>query len=83
MGRCYETDEWELENMTIDGIYIEANIHYVGWYSEGDSWGCGCEPPDGESEVVDVEIEVAYNEETGEDVEITEELKQKVMKEVA
>lgn len=83
MSRGYETSEWKWENLTIDGIYIEANVHYVGWYSFGDSWGCGCEPPDGESRVDEVEIELAYNEETGEDVEITEELKEKVMKEVA
>ena len=83
MSRRNETDEWEWRNMTIDGIYIEAKLHFVGWYSEGDSWGCGCEPPDGESKVVDVEIELAYNEEIGEDVKITEELKQRVMKEFA
>ena len=79
----YETDEWENRELTIDGIAIEAKVHIQGWYSSGDSWGYGCEPPDGEDEITEVEVECAYNEETGEDVEITEELKQKVMKEVA
>lgn len=83
MSRCNEYDEWKSESATVDGVYVEANVHYVGWYTDGDAWGYGCEPSDESIEVVDVEIEVAYNEETGEDVEITEELKQKVMKEVA
>ena len=83
MSRCNEYDEWEDKTVTVDGIYIEARVHYVGWYTDGDEFGYGCEPPDESIEAVDVEIEVAYNEETGEDVEITEEFKQKVLKEVA
>lgn len=74
----YETDEWEAKTLRIDGIYIEANVHYEGWCSSGDSWGYGCEPPDGESEVTEVEVECAYIEETGEDVEVTDELIEKI-----
>ena len=58
------------------------SAHVVGWYSEGDSWGYGCEPPEGDEEVDDVDIELAYVEETGEDVEITESLKEKVKAEL-
>ena len=83
MARVYETDDWEWKTLTIDGIHIEADIHVVGWYSDGDSFGYGCEPPDGDSRIEDIEIETAYNEETGEAIEITEELKQKVIKELS
>lgn len=72
-------DDWELESRVIDGICVEARVHYVGWYYPGDSFGYGCEPPDGDSEIVGVKDMEAYNEETGEPVEITEELTEKFM----
>lgn len=78
----YSTSENRFTTMVLDGIYIEVTAHVVGWYSEGDSWGYGCEPPEGDEEVDDVDIELAYVEETGEDVEITESLKEKVKAEL-
>lgn len=81
MGRSYKTEDTHDVSMTLEGSYIEATVHTEGWYFEGDSWGYGEEPPDGEENVVDVDITLAYNEETGKDLEVTEELKKKVMTE--
>lgn len=83
MGRRYETDEWEHRTLTIDGIHVEADVHYVGWYSDGDAFGYGCEPPDGESYVEDIEVELAYEEETGLAVKVTEELIEKIRAELS
>ena len=82
MGRRYETEGWHDVYLTLDGICIEATVHTEGWYFEGDAWGYGEEPPDGDEEVVGVEITLAYKEETNEDVPVTEELKDKVIAEV-
>lgn len=81
MGCSYKTEDTHEVSMTLDGNYIEATVHTEGWYFEGDGFGYGEEPPDGEENVVDVDITLAYNEETGEDLEVTEELKKKVMAE--
>ena len=78
MSRHYEISEWEWKSLTVDGIYVEVNVHYVGWASDGDAFGYGCEPPDGESHIEEIEVELAYEEETGLAVEITEELIEKI-----
>lgn len=82
MGRRYEYNEWKDVNLTIDGIAVEARVHVEGWYSSGDGWGYGTEPPDGDDEITDIEIDCAYDETTCEDVPITDSLKAKVRKEV-
>ena len=81
MSRGYKISEWKDVNFTVDGIHIEGSVHVVGWCSPGDAWGYGCEPPDGDSRIDDVEIEVAYNEKTGKDVAITESLRELVISE--
>ena len=81
MASCI-INENRFTTLVLDGIYIEVTAHVVGWYSGGDSWGYGCEPPDGEEKVDDVDIELACVEETGKDVEITESLKEKVIAEL-
>lgn len=42
------------------------------------AWGYGCEPPDGDEEITEMKINYSYNEETGEDVTITDDLKKKI-----
>lgn len=79
----HECEDWEWESRVIDGIRVGGRVHYVGWYTSGDSFGYGCTPPDGESRIVGVEDMEAYNEETGEDVEITEELTKKFMEAIS
>ena len=74
----YPTNEWVTEEVTVDGIVAEVEAHFEGWYTEGDSWGYGCEPPDGDEEITEMTINYAHNEETGEDVTITDELKNKI-----
>ena len=78
MSRCYETDERVTRVVTVDGIVAEVEAHFEGWYSEGDAWGYGCEPPDGDEEITERTFNYAYNEETGEDVTITDDLKKKI-----
>lgn len=84
----YSYDEWKSEEVTIDGIIYDVSCHYEGWYSSGSSFGYGCEPPDGEEEITEVEIESARYEETDEEIELTdevknsEELKQKIISEI-
>ena len=36
-----------------DEMYVEVEVHAEahGYYIEGDSFGCGCEPPDGDFEI--------------------------------
>ena len=74
----YPTSEWVTREVTVDGVVAEVEAHFEGWYSEGDAWGYGCEPPDGDEEITKMTINYAYNEETGEDVTITDDLKKKI-----
>ena len=74
----YPTNEWVTEEVTVDGIVAEVEAHFEGWYTEGDAWGYGCEPPDGDEEITDFTVNYAHNEETGEDMTITDELKNKI-----
>lgn len=74
----YPTSEWVTEEVTVDGVVAEVEAHFEGWYSEGDAWGYGCEPSDGDEEITEMTINYAYNEETGEDVTITDDLKKKI-----
>ncbi len=82
MSRCYETSDTHYCTLTVDGITAEVCVRTRGWYSEGDSWGYGCEPPDGAEEITDVEYEAVYDETSEEEyeVELTEELKEKFLK---
>lgn len=74
----YPTSEWVTEEVTVDGVIAEVEAHFEGWYSEGDAWGYGCEPSDGDEEITEMTINYAYNEETGKDVTITDDLKKKI-----
>ena len=76
------TDEWISREVTVDGIVVDCNAHFEGWYSEGSSFGYGCEPPDGDEEITELIINYAYNEETGENVVVTDELKKKIESEL-
>ena len=63
-----------------DDMYIEVEVHAKahGFWKAGDSFGCGCEPPDEDFEIDEIEYISAktYDEEGNEsDVEITDEIK--------
>ena len=67
-----------------DEMYVEVEVHAEahGYYIEGDSFGYGCEPPDGDFEIDKVEYISAttYDEEgNASSVEITDEIKKIVM----
>ena len=67
-----------------DEMYVEVEVHAEahGYYIEGDSFGCGCEPPDGDFVIDKVEYISAttYDEEgNASSVEITDEIKKIVM----
>ena len=67
-----------------DEMYVEVEVHAEahGYYIEGDSFGCGCEPPDGDFEIDEVEYISAttYDEEGNVSfVKITDEIKKIVM----
>lgn len=67
-----------------DEMYVEVEVHAEahGYYIEGDSFGYGCEPPDGDFEIDKVEYISAttYDEEGNPSpVEITDEIKKIVM----
>ena len=82
MGRAYEYEETHNVELTVDGIVCDVVVSVEGWSTPGDSFGYGCEPPDGEEHITDIEFNYAYNEETDEDVTVTESLKKKVKKEL-
>lgn len=61
-------------------IYVEVEVHAEasGYWKEGDSFGYGCEPPDEDFDIDEVEYLSArtYDEEGNvSDVEITDEIK--------
>ena len=63
-----------------DEMYVEVKVHAEahGYYIEGDSFGYGCEPPDGDFEIdnVDYISATTYDEEgNASSVEITDEIK--------
>ena len=67
-----------------DEMYVEVEVHAEahGYYIEGDSFGCGCEPPDGDFVIDEVEYISAttYDEEGNVSfVKITDEIKKIVM----
>lgn len=68
------TSEWITREVTVDGVVAECKAHFQGWYSEGDAFGYGCEPPDGDEEITELIVNYAYDEETGEDVKVTNDL---------
>lgn len=72
------TSEWITREVTVDGIVAEVEAHFEGWYTEGSSFGCGCEPPDGDEEITELNVNYAYNEETGKNVVVTDDLKKKI-----
>lgn len=82
MSRKYNVDEYINDTILVGDINVEVTLHRVGWYTDGDSLGYGEEPPDEDIAVVDFEINDAWVEEEGVDVEITDELKESVRKEI-
>lgn len=67
-----------------DEMYVEVVVHAEahGFWKDGDSFGCGCEPPDGDFEIDEVEYISAttYDEEGNVSfVKITDEIKKIVM----
>lgn len=77
----YEIDEWDSEEVTVDGIIYDVNCHYIGWGSRGNQF-------DGEDEICELIIESARYEETDDEIELTDEikndkeLKQKIIDEI-
>ena len=76
--RRYEYEETHCVELTVDGIVCEVDVSVEGWSTPGDSFGYGCEPADGEEHITDITFNYAYNEETGENVTITDDLKKKI-----
>lgn len=71
-----------------DEMYVEVEVRAKahGYYIEGDSFGCGCEPPDGDFVIDEVEYVSAttYDEEgNASPVEITDEIKKIVMNQLS
>lgn len=68
-------------------MYVEVEVHAEasGFWKAGDSFGCGCEPPDEDFNIDEVEYLSAktFDEEgSGSDVEITDEIKKIVQVEL-
>lgn len=81
MSNYYYNGTIEIDN---DERYIEVEVQAEasGYWKSGDSFGYGCEPPDGDFEIDKVEYLSAttYDEEGNAcDVEITDEIKSLVM----
>ena len=63
----------------VEGVTVEVEAKAEGFYCEGDSFGYGCEPPDEDFSITDMDIISAYDD-SDEPVEITGELRQKVLR---
>lgn len=84
MSNMYYDGTVEIDN---NGICIEVEVHAEasGYWKAGDSFGYGCEPPDEDFEIDEVEYKsaTAYDEEgNASDVEITDEIKKLVKQEL-
>lgn len=80
MSNYYYNGTIEIDN---DKMYAEVEVRAEahGYYIEGDRWGYGCEPPDGDFEIDEVEYLSAktYDEDgNASDIEITDEIKELV-----
>ena len=80
MSNMYYDGTVEIDN---NGICIEVEVHAeaTGYYKAGDSFGYGCEPPDEDFEIDEIEYRsaIAYDEEGNtSDVDITDEIKKSV-----
>ena len=77
----HEIDEWDSEEVTVDGIIYDVKCHYVGWSSRWNQF-------EGEDEISEMIIESARYEETDDEIELTDEvkndkeLKQKIIDEI-
>ena len=72
MTYCYNGEVY------VDGVTVEVEAEAEGFYCEGDAFGYGCEPPDGDFNITEVNIIRAYEDVPEDEVEITEELRDKV-----
>ena len=77
MSNYYYNGTIEIDN---DERYIEVEVQAEasGYWKAGDSFGYGCEPPEGDFEIDEIEYQSArtYDEEGNvSDVEITDEIK--------
>ena len=84
MSNYYYDGTIEIDN---DEMYVEVKVYATahGYYIEGDRWGYGCEPPDGDFEIENIECLSAttYDEEgNASEVEITDEIKKLVESEL-
>ena len=84
MSNMYYDGTIEIDN---DEMYVEVEVHEEasGYSTEGDAWGYGCEPPDGDFNIDEVEYKSArtYDEEGNvSTVEITDEIKSLVENEL-
>ena len=82
MSNYYYNGTFEID---VDKMYVEVEVHAEasGFYKSGDSFGCGCEPDDGDFKLDEVEYISArtYDEEgNASDVEITDKIKSLVRK---
>ena len=77
MSKYYYDGTIEIDNAE---MYVEVKVHAEahGFWKAGDSFGCGCEPPDEDFEIDEIKYISAktYDEEgNASDVEITDEIK--------
>ena len=84
MSNMYYDGTIEIDN---DEICVEVEVHAEasGYWKTGDSFGYGCEPPDGDFEIDEIEYQSArtYDEEGNMiDVEITDKIKELVKAEL-
>ena len=84
MSNYYYNGTIEINNKE---MYVEVEVHAEasGFWKAGDSFGYGCEPPDGDFEIDEIEYQSARTyEEDGNvsDVEITDEIKSLVKSEL-